>query len=218
VLSRFWALAAVGIALLAGRGFERLVARRAPLVVGGVGVVVVAVLVAELYVRPGFDEVDVGRELEAVNRVLDDLGPGVVTELPVPAGEERPYVFAVRQLRSLEDGRPRVEGYSGDAPDGLDEYLAQTSTFPAPSAFDALRRAGVRHVVLHGDVAPCAGRYGAAELRSILAGAATWPGVASVRPVGTSAVVTLTPSAAGTVEGASPAAAVERTTSPCPRN
>jgi hypothetical protein len=73
-------------------------------------------------------------------------------------------------------------------------------------------------VVLHGDVAPCAGRYGAGELRSILAVATTSPEVASVTPVGTSAVVTLAPSAAGTVEGASPAAAVERTTSPCPRN
>lgn len=196
VLSRFWILPALGLALLAGRGLERLTATRPRLSLAAAGLVV-ALLAAELLVLPGTAEVDVGDDLLAVNEALEHLDPGVVTELPVPALPHYPYVLAVRQLRSLEDGLPRVEGYSGDAPLGLAEYLQATSTFPSPAAFAALRQAGVRHVVLHGATSPCASRYGPEELAQLVAAARRSPEVAAVEEVGSSAIVSLVPEPAG---------------------
>lgn len=196
VLSRFWIMPALGLALLAGRGLDRLVAGRRRLAVGG-GALAVALLVAELFVRPGSAQVDVGDGLLSVNQALERLEPGVVTELPVPGLPHYPYVLAVRQLRSLEDGLPRVEGYSGDAPAGLAEYLQATSTFPAPAAFAALRQAGVRHVVLHGAAAPCASRFGEQELAQLVAAAGRSPEVAAVEEVGESAIITLVPEPVG---------------------
>ncbi len=215
VLSRFWILPALGLALLAGRGLERLPALRPRPALGGL---VVGLLVAELFVRPGSAEVDIGDEVLAVNEALDDLDPGAVTELPVPALPHYPYVLAVRQLRSLEDGLPRVEGYSGDAPPGLAEYLQATSTFPSPEAFTALRQAGVRHVVLHGADAPCASRYGPDELGLLVAAAERSPEVASVEEVGSSAIVSLVPEPAGGPLSDLPATTPPpRTDRPCPR-
>jgi hypothetical protein len=213
VLSRFWVLPALGLALLAGRGLERLPALRPRLAVGGL---VVGLLVAELFVRPGSAEVDVGEDLLAVHDALERLDPGVVTELPAPALPHYPYVLAVRQLRSLEDGLPRVEGYSGDAPPGLAEYLQATSSFPSPAAFAALRQAGVRHVVLHGAEDPCASRYGSDELEALVAAAGRSPEVEAVERVDGSAIVSLVPEPAGGPLSALPALVPPpRTDRPC---
>jgi hypothetical protein len=213
VLSRFWVLPALGLALLAGRGLERLPALRPRLAVGGL---VVGLLVAELFVRPGSAEVDVGEDLLAVHDALERLDPGVVTELPAPALPHYPYVLAVRQLRSLEDGLPRVEGYSGDAPPGLAEYLQATSSFPSPAAFAALRQAGVRHVVLHGAEDPCASRYGSDELEALVAAAGRSPEVEAVERVDGSAIVSLVPEPPGGPLSALPALVPPpRTDRPC---
>jgi hypothetical protein len=143
----------------------------------------------------------------------------VVTELPVPTSPEYAYVLAARQLRSLEDGYPRVEGYSGDAPPGMGEYLEATSTFPAPEALVALRQAGVRHVVLHGAAAPCVGRFGEEELRALLDTARRSPEVEAVTTVGSSAVVTLVPSGRrGPLDALPSVTPLARTTTPCERN
>lgn len=216
VLSRFWVLAALGLALLAGRGCDRLVSGRSwPLRVG-VGLVVAAAVLAELLVVPGFTEVDDAPPLTAVNRVLADLPPGAVTELPAAAGESYPYTLAIRQLRSLDDGLPRIEGYSGGAPDGLDTYLRVASTFPAPASVRALRRAGARYVVLHGGEVACDSRYGPDELAAVAEQARVRQGVEAVRRVGRSAIVTLAPPsrrmALDELDEAAPSA---RTTQPC---
>ena len=217
VLSRFWVVPTLGAALLAGRGLERLARGRRWAAAGG-GALVVALLVVELFVRPGSSEVDVGEEELAVNHALERLEPGVVTELPAPTLPDYPYMLAVRQLRSLEDGLPRVEGYSGDAPAGLDKYLQATSTFPAPEAFAALRQAGVRHVVLHGADTACVSRFGQEELAQLLAAAGASPEVAAVTEVGDSAVVTLVPQAPGGALSALPQVAPRaRSTDPCGR-
>ena len=196
-LNRFWVLPALGIALLAGRGVELVVSRRRPWLQAGTGAAVVAVLLLELLVRPGSSEVHDGPRLVAVNEALEELPDGVVTELPVPPLEDLPYVFAIRQLRSLRDGLPRVEGYSGDLPEGMGEYLEATSTFPSAEAITALRQAGVRHVVLHGATAPCVARYGDEELAAVLDAAARSPQVESVTEVGGGAIVTLVPAPRG---------------------
>lgn len=194
VVSRFWVLAALGLALLAGRGCDRLVSGRPRPLRVGVGLVAVSAILAELLVVPNFTEVSDRPPLTAVNRALADLPPGVVTELPAATGESYPYTLAIRQLRSLEDGLPRIEGYSGGAPDGLDTYLRVASTFPAPASVRALRRAGARYVVLHGDDVACDSRYGPDELSAVAEQARDRPGVEAVRRVGRSAIVTLAPS------------------------
>ena len=218
-LNRFWVLPALGAALLAGRGLERLVRGARPTLRAPVAAGVVALLLAEMLVRPDAAEVDDGPELREVNEALAAVAPGVVTELPVPSGPDYPYVLAARQLRSLEDGLPRVEGYSGDAPVGLGGYEQTVSTFPSPAALAALRQAGVDHVVLHGGEAPCAGRYGPEELRALLDEARRSPEVASVTEVGPSAVVTLVPAPGrGPLDELSPTAPAARTETSCERN
>ena len=218
-LNRFWALPALGLALLAGQGLERLAGGRSAVVRLGVGTALAALLVAELLVRPGFSPVADDPELLAVNDAVAALPDGVVTELPVPTLPAYPYVLAARQLRSLEDGEPRVEGYSGSTPAGLAEYLAAVSSFPSERAVAALRQAGVRHVVLHGAQEPCVARYGPAELAAIVEAAAASPAVERVTRVGDDAVVTLTPAARrGSLTDIPAVAPVARTTAPCPVN
>lgn len=222
-LNRFWVLPALGFALLAGRGFERVaggLARRAgPPAVPVAAVVVVAALVLELFVRPASAPVADDPDLVAVNEALAELDPGVVTELPVPTLPGYPYILAVRQLRSLEDGLPRVEGYSGDAPDGLPAYFQALTTFPAEPALAALRQAGVRHVVLHGAPTPCASRFGRDELDALVARAAGSPAVAAVTRVGAHAVVTLTAAPrGGPLDELAVVPPVARAATPCRRD
>ncbi len=218
-LNRFWVLPALGIALLAGRGFERLVGGAPRRHVAAGALVLVAVLLAELFVRPGTAAVADGPAELAVNKALGSRPEGVVTELPVPTLPDYPYVLAIRQLRSLEDGFPRVEGYSGDAPAGLPEYLQATSTFPSPSALQAMRQAGVRHVVLHGADRACVARYGPDELDAVLAAASSSSEVEDVTRVGGSAIVTLTEEPRrGPLSDIEPMAPFPRTTTSCERN
>jgi hypothetical protein len=215
-LNRFWVLPALGVALLAGRGLELVVARRHRWLQAGVGAAVVVVLLLELLVRPGSSVVHDEPPLVAVNEVLGDLPEGVVTELPVPPLEDLAYVFAIRQLRSLRDGLPRVEGYSGDLPDGVGQYLEATSTFPSAEATTALRQAGVRHVVLHGAATPCVSRYGEEELAAVLDAAARSPHVETITEVGSDAIVTLVPAPRGGPLVELPSVAPSaRSTEPC---
>ncbi len=216
VLSRFWVLPALGLALLAGRGFERLAGARSRHLERSAGVLVAMVLLAELFVRPGFSEVDDDRTLTAVNERLAELAEGPVTELPVPVLPDYPYVLAARQLRSLTDGLPRIEGYSGDAPPGLPAYFQAVSAFPDDQAIAALRQAGVRHVVLHGAPSACVARYGPDELDAIIERAAGSPDVEGIERVGDEAIVTLTPAPRGGPLSEVPTVPpLARTTQPC---
>lgn len=218
-LNRFWVLPALGLALLAGRGFERLTARLPRRTAPAAAALVVALLVLELFIRPGTARVANDPDLVAVNEVLTSLPGGVVTELPVPTLPGYPYILSVRQLRSLEDGLPRVEGYSGDAPAGLPEYFQAVSAFPADHAIEALRQAGVRHVVLHGAEEACASRFGPDELDDLLARAVASPAVEGITRVGAEAVVTLTPAPRrGPLREIPPVRPPARTTTPCDRD
>lgn len=217
-LNRFWVLPALGLALLAGRGLGRLTGDRSRRMQLAAGALATVVVLGELFVRPGFSEVADAPELLAVNEALAVLPEGPVTELPVPTSPHYPYVLAARQLRSLTDGLPRIEGYSGDAPAGLPEYLQAASAFPEAHAIRAMRQAGVRHVLLHGGPAPCAGRYGPEELDAIVERAAASPDVEAVTRVGDEAVVTLTPVPRGGPLSDIPAVApVARTEAACER-
>lgn len=82
---------------------------------------------------------------------LHALPPGTVLELPInssASGAAWPYVEAPRQLESLRDGHPRVNGYSGFQPKNFDAIAAELDQFPSPGALTEVRILGVRYVVL----------------------------------------------------------------------
>jgi hypothetical protein len=218
-VGRFWLLPMLGLALLAGWGLTVLLRRvpaprRAAVVLG---VLVVAGL--ELAYRPGsVATVDLSRETTAAYRLLDRLPPGVVTEVPAALYTPTyPYVAAPRQYRSLIDGNPRTEGYSGNAPPEFFETQAAASAFPQPAAVARLRATGVRYVLVHGGPAPCDGRFGPEELAAIRAQLDGAPGVRRVVEAGPDLVVELAPATAAE-RGAPPVPAVERSAGFCSPN
>jgi hypothetical protein len=112
---------------------------------------VVAFMVAESAMPIVLTRVPDSTRATAVNELLARRPDGVVVELPVgsPAdGWRWAYVEAPRQALSTIDWNERVGGYSGFAPPGYDELAATLETFPSRSALDAMRRLGVRYVVL----------------------------------------------------------------------
>jgi hypothetical protein len=84
---------------------------------------------------------------------LARLPRAVVAEFPFHSGDSvhrnAPYVFA-----STAHWRPLVNGYSGFIPPSLARHAAAFGTFPDTAALDALRAAGVTHVVVHPDAMP----------------------------------------------------------------
>lgn len=80
--------------------------------------------------------------------------PGaVVAEFPFHSGDlvhrNAAYVFA-----STAHWRRLLNGYSGFIPPSLARHAAAFGTFPDADALDALRAAGVTHVVVHPDAMP----------------------------------------------------------------
>jgi hypothetical protein len=198
-LTRFWVYPLLCLALIAGVGAIRLTAdlrARFParthmraLTVG----VVVALACLELLYRPPFTTIDLSRSRLAAYHALDELPAGPVTEVPVVSGPSSPFVLAPRQLRSLVDGNPRVEGYSGNFPPEFSAMQSIASAFPAPAAIDGLRRYGVRYVIVHGGVAPCLGAFGPDEMALLRSTLPTTAGVARVIEAGSDLVVELAP-------------------------
>lgn len=71
----------------------------------------------------------------------------VVAELPFPA-PERVAANASAVHASIAHWRPLVNGYSGYTPKSYVEHYLAFQGFPDSSAIDALRRAGVTHIVV----------------------------------------------------------------------
>jgi hypothetical protein len=193
-LTRFWVYPLMCLALVAGAGVT-LVTRRLIAVEGSGGRnpdrvrvvaagVVVALACVELLYRPPFTTVDRSRVRLAAYRTLDRLPPGAVTEVPVAFGPFAPFVLAPRQLRSLTDGKPRVEGYSGNFPPDFSAMQAIASAFPDPEAIDGLRRYGVRYVVVHAGPVACLATLGPDETRDLRRRLRAAPGVARVIETG----------------------------------
>jgi hypothetical protein len=91
----------------------------------------------------------------AVDTALDRLPRGPVVELPVfqsADGPLWPRGEAPRLYLAGIDGNRRVNGYSGFQPPGFDALATRLNAFPSPDAVDALRKLGVRYVVLRTDI------------------------------------------------------------------
>jgi hypothetical protein len=172
---------------------------------GALGLVVVAEVASSFFtVRVPTDADDGG-----VSEALEARPAGPVLELPINSGTDGvawPYVETPRQYRALDDGRPRVNGYSGFQPKRFDEQAETLNEFPAPAALAEARRHGVRYVVLRtalvGDVSPAiwgpildvdgVGRYDDATAREMLEQLPAGD-VAAVEPVDGGYVIELAP-------------------------
>ena len=85
--------------------------------------------------------------IPAVYKALADVPHAVVAELPFPE-PERVAVNATAVHASVAHWKPLLNGYSGYTPRSYVEHYLAFESFPAPSAIDTLRRAGVTHIVI----------------------------------------------------------------------
>ena len=153
--SRFTILGMLGLAILAGFGFERLTgvlvpARRA-LAAGVVGVL----LVAEFAAFP-FDLPEARLEMPAVDRWLDGQPkPFAIAEVPLP-NPQHAGPFERRQteymLHSMAHWQKTVNGYSGFRPELHNELYRLLRSFPDEASVARLEQLGVRYVVVHTDL------------------------------------------------------------------
>lgn len=153
--SRFMLLAILGIAVLAGWGFERLVARRSAPQRWALTVLVGAMLVGEFTAAPL--AIDPYRlEIPAIDRWLGEQpGPFTIAELPVghpgdrSEWERRETMF---MLHSTAHWQKTVHGYSGWRPYLHGVLYEQLATFPDEQSLRSLVGFGVTHIVVHTDL------------------------------------------------------------------
>lgn len=151
--SRFILLAVLGLAVLAGMGVERLLARvrrprLAALAVGGL-------LVAEFAAMPlGVEAYRV--DIPPIDRWLATQAPPfVVAEVPLPDSrdlnrrERRQTLF---MLHATAHWQKTVHGYSGLRPPEHDALYRDLLRFPDDASLDQLARFGVTRVVVHGEL------------------------------------------------------------------
>jgi hypothetical protein len=154
VPSRFMVLAMLGIAVLAGMGYERLSARFAPKRSLVVATLVGALLVAEFAAMPLYgDEYRV--EIPAVDRWLDGQPkPFAIAEVPLPdprntGGFERRHTAYM--FHSTAHWQKTIHGYSGLRPQLHFTLFNDLAQFPNEASLSTLVSIGVRYVVVHTD-------------------------------------------------------------------
>lgn len=154
---RFVLVAMVGLAALAGFGFDRLARSRWP--VAGAGPVLALAALAVV----GWDyglaarnfparAAEVGDRLPPVYRELARLAPGPVLEVPA-GGRDEPVEQARESAytyRSIFHWQELLNGRTGYPPPSYRPLMALARTLPDPRALQLLQRsAGLRYVVVH---------------------------------------------------------------------
>ncbi|MCC7417900.1 MAG: hypothetical protein IT176_12250 [Acidobacteria bacterium] len=170
VPSRFMLLAILGLAVLAGLGFDRLAAatgrpRRAVLAAA------IVLLMAAEFASP-LETEEYRVDIPPVDRWLaTQPAPMVVAELPLAsprslgAWERRHTTF---MLHSTAHWQKTIEGYSGIRPPWHAELYETLASFPERRSIDALVAAGVTRLVVHADY------YGQEEWQAVEARLATY--------------------------------------------
>ena len=146
--ARFGNLFLLAVALLAGLGAARL---RASGALGRHGTVVLAALVAVVNAESVRAPLQY-RQFNGIPNLYSALarepGPVVLVEQPFypPQGifMNAEYVF-----NSTAHWRPLMNGYSGHIPESYRRHAATFWFFPREHAVEAMRRAGVTHVMVH---------------------------------------------------------------------
>lgn len=153
VPARFGAIVGLSLAILAGIGVRRLLARlegwRARALFAGL----VAAVVVDL--QPSLRLVPVWRNPPPVYAALGDAGDIVLAEFPFPTRDidrNLPYMYF-----SVWHGATMVNGYSGFIPPDLGEFTSGLAGFPGASSLARLRERGVTHVTVNCALArgPC---------------------------------------------------------------
>lgn len=133
------ALAGIGLAVL----LRRMPARRAAVAAA----VAIAVANAES-LRAPFTYVRFEGIPNIYSLVADLPGPVVLVEIPIYS-PEAVFANAAYVLNSTAHFRPLVNGYSGHTPESYVALTQAFASFPDRPALDAMRRAGVTHVMVH---------------------------------------------------------------------
>ena len=151
--TRFTLVALLGIAVLAGMGFDR-IARRLPrrsrLLLATAAA---AVLVAEYAAMPMASQ-PARVDIPAVDRWLDGRPkPFVVAEVPVHNAETQLGRFerqeATYMIHSTAHWQKTVHGYSGWRSSLHHQLYSEMQTFPDETSVNALLNLGVTYVVVH---------------------------------------------------------------------
>jgi hypothetical protein len=154
--SRFMIVGLLGIAVLAGIGFDwigtRLARRRRVALATAIGVLLVAEYAAVLGVQPA------RLQIPAIDHWLDSQPkPFVVAEAPVQH-LINPEVFERQQaaymIHSTAHWQKTVHGYSGWRTWFHSQLYAQMESFPDEASVNSLSDLGVSYVVVHTDLYP----------------------------------------------------------------
>jgi len=157
VPSRFMMLGLMGLAVLAGFGFDRLLRRWPSLPPGALAMAALLLLAAEFAAIP-LDTAAWSVEVPAIDRWLDTRAkPFAVAEVPLPdpsesgRSERRQTAY---MLHSTAHWQKTVHGYSGFATPAALQRFSRLARFPTAESIEDLRRIGVGYVVVHlGDYA-----------------------------------------------------------------
>jgi hypothetical protein len=146
--ARFGYLVLLAVALLAGLGLAAMRTRwggRPWMPVAAAALIVVANLEA-LHVPIRYREYHGIPEI--YQTIAHDPGEGAVVEVPF-YDPRNAHLNAPYMLASTEHWKPLVNGYSGFRPPSYFRMAETMEAFPAPHTLDALRRIGVKYVMLH---------------------------------------------------------------------
>lgn len=155
VPSRFMLLALLGLAVLAGIGFDRLTASLAKGRAFTAAAIVGGLLVGEFAAMPLDTEAE-AVDIPAIDRWLAGRpAPFAVAEVPLPdpanlgAWERRETTY---MLHSMAHWQKTVHGYSGFRPPLSERLLGELVKFPDATSLQSLRELGVDYVVVHTDL------------------------------------------------------------------
>ena len=153
--SRFMVLGLLGVAVLAGVGFDRLTARIAPSRRRVAAFVAGGLLLAEFSAIP-YKGVPYRLDIPAADQwVARQQKPFSIAEVPVTTAERYHSNY---MLHSMAHWQKTVHGFSGIRPALHDELYDQLRTFPSDDSVRRLAQLGVTYVIVHGSWFPPADR------------------------------------------------------------
>jgi hypothetical protein len=149
--SRFMVLGLLGIAILAGIGFDRLAGSLAPRRRAVTAAVAVALMAAEFAAQPF--STPYRFEIPAADQwVAQQPKPFVVAELPSAGGYERYQTMYM--LHSMAHWQKTIHGYGGIRPYLHSVLYEELDSFPDLRSLDHLTALGVTYVIIHTDMYP----------------------------------------------------------------
>lgn len=145
--SRFGLLFLLGTAGLAAIGLAALRLRLSPVASSAAGVLAMLLITAEAFRAPiRYTEFE---GIPGIYRLLArEPGPVVLAEVPFYPPEAI-FMNAEYVLNSTAHWRPLMNGYSGYTPESYREVAWPFWNFPAEWSIEAMRAAGVTHIVVH---------------------------------------------------------------------